>query len=447
MNAARRDHGPADAQAVVRRTFARTRLVDKLYASKIGLAPFTDAAMLDKTNDYFTGTLLLYCAEQIQKNPGVPPRAADLFPITWLDLIGPNLPEADFLTVAEARARCAQMLGVLRDQGHDLVGDFSQAGFVAAEAANTAEMWADNTTAHLETKMRYFSTHCYPNYQLGPLTSFVSVFVALAKRGTCSSAFITKIQNGIKDDTGHTIKINETTIRTFYGLSSQYLSGDMMQALFERWRGYLPPEAVRMSVTLQQAAGSGLTSLATIGRAVRLYPDFCWWLLFDAFSSEFAAVVYAMKVVRGNVFYGFNRDIDRVKSTRYPQLAWIAKELIMKVENSNTMSGYAGWAPAIKYQDRVRDYITRYQTHRMNRALVALGDEEVEPLVVPGFAAGGLVGADDQAGGAAIQPPVVAQQAMVPDITYGFVAYPGRTADDFLQTMLKCVYAWPDLYI
>ena len=101
-------------------------------------------------------------------------------------------------------------------------------------------------------------------------------------------------------------------------------------------------------MTLQQAAGSGLTAIATIAKAIRRHPKFYWGRLALMFPEETQKVIGALRLIANNPYYGFNSDLGVVKSSGYPDWAWATKELLIKVDGDSSLQMRRTFNPSSK---------------------------------------------------------------------------------------------------
>ncbi|KAL0967482.1 hypothetical protein UPYG_G00252810 [Umbra pygmaea] len=102
-----------------------------------------------------------------------------------------------------------------------------------------------------------------------------------------------------------------------------------MPAIMRRWLGMVPAGAVRLRVLLSQAAGSGLTSLYVIARAIHEHPDFPWPYIARLYPAEWRAAGTAIAIVGGNPYFGFRRDLAEVRSTLFKNLASFCGKLLV----------------------------------------------------------------------------------------------------------------------
>ncbi|EYC23204.1 hypothetical protein Y032_0015g2519 [Ancylostoma ceylanicum] len=115
--------------------------------------------------------------------------------------------------------------------------------------------------------------------------------------------------------------------------------------LFAHWKNELPANTLCLRITLEQTLNAGLTTLTVTVRRLADHPSFPWDQLaqLSPYSSELAALKNAMDVVGDNRYYGFRKDLGNAKSTLYKNLAYIAKELLIKVNGEIALGRYAGF--------------------------------------------------------------------------------------------------------
>lgn len=101
---------------------------------------------------------------------------------------------------------------------------------------------------------------------------------------------------------------------------------------------------MRLRLTIVQAAGSGLTCLILILKAMRIYANFPWWVVAALYGNEMANVETATTAVGDNPYYGFKKDLGAVKSRLYKNIAWVAKELLVRINGETTLNNYK-WIP------------------------------------------------------------------------------------------------------
>lgn len=120
-------------------------------------------------------------------------------------------------------------------------------------------------------------------------------------------------------------------IRNFFNYFGKTLSADLAGNVVQTWSTYIPPAALRMTIVLQQAANSGLTQIVTIGRAMVLQPSFPWAKVAALFPGQITSATNALRAIGDNPYYGFNSNLDVVKSTNFRDLAYWCKEILVRV--------------------------------------------------------------------------------------------------------------------
>lgn len=118
-----------------------------------------------------------------------------------------------------------------------------------------------------------------------------------------------------------------------------------------------------------QACNSGITALIVIGRAIKIFDDFDWGRIVQIFQQEWASVEVAMNDVGNNKWYGFKHNLGRVASTRYKNVAYVAKELLIKVNGEASLRSYDGWTRRAKYQAVLDTMIADYKNEKTESVL------------------------------------------------------------------------------
>lgn len=144
---------------------------------------------------------------------------------------------------------------------------------------------------------------------MSPLSCLVTAYVAAAKRGTVSAAYINKVTAGMLTDLNVPVTLNASIITNVYNLFGSKINETNAKAIFQRWLDMLPMEAMRLKLTLDQVAGQGMTAFVTIGRAMRAFPDFYWHLMAKLLTTEMNHWFQAHTTVAGNMYYGFSLSL------------------------------------------------------------------------------------------------------------------------------------------
>lgn len=84
---------------------------------------------------------------------------------------------------------------------------------------------------------------------------------------------------------------------------------------------------MRLTITLQQVVGSGLTCLSVIRQAVAKYPAFEWGRVHRILPDEYTAAVAIFGLVKNNAYYAWG-DMGVASAKRYATFAWTCSELL-----------------------------------------------------------------------------------------------------------------------
>lgn len=128
---------------------------------------------------------------------------------------------------------------------------------------------------------------------------------------------------------------------------------------FARWLGCLDAPTIRVRVIIAQAAGSGLTCLDVIARAIHEHPTFPWHMLMRLFPEEWANAVDVIQRVGNNPYYGYHGDLQHVRSTRYKSLSWACGRLI-NAGGNKTFGDYKGFVEDRRHKETIEGIILAY---------------------------------------------------------------------------------------
>lgn len=94
-----------------------------------------------------------------------------------------------------------------------------------------------------------------------------------------------------------------TNVASFIVTLTNPFTSQTIKGILDHWKSILLSQAlIRLSLIVEQAAGSGLTSLTVTGQAMFPFPDFDWNVLYRAYANEWTSFVNAVntfKRVRG----------------------------------------------------------------------------------------------------------------------------------------------------
>jgi len=189
-------------------------------------------------------------------------------------------------------------------------------------------------------------------------------YCSLAKRGQVTDEFCTKVQNSVRDELGVPIVLSQVAITSLYRGYMQGVNETNAREVLSNLDALIPDIALRLKLTLQQAAGSGLTLYVIIGRALVKYNDFPWGRANTLTGGELVSWETARGIIGDNLYYGFKRDMGGARSTLYKSIGYVARELLVKINGERTLLRYAGLAGNIKNKqalDRLLEaYINSY---------------------------------------------------------------------------------------
>lgn len=387
-----RVHGPCDNIHYFNRWVQANPLYQGLFISNLNIHPFSgnwDEAIVPS---------MIYIANYGkalvlgQENP----RPGEINVVSMAEAMGPALPGHLFLPGAQSgpfMIRAVQ--AVMYSENLDRISIATRDGYIQyiayggepnalkdfvlegdervrrptlyglADDADWPEAPAANMTLAAAIRVLYYiAVTALRLYQRSGLNIICNVLVSVARRGMVSEGFINKVINGVRDGLGKTVSLNSDDIRTFYVTFGQGVNDTNIQEIVNRWIGFLPEAAMRITLTLQQISGSGITAFVIVGKAICKYRDFSWAEISLLFPDEWRNYAQAVEAVGGNVYYGFRRDLGPAKSTLFKSLAFIAKELLIRVGGYGSLRAYMGWTNRIPEQARVDMMIADYEEHR-----------------------------------------------------------------------------------
>jgi len=147
-------------------------------------------------------------------------------------------------------------------------------------------------------------------------------YCALAKRRQVTDEFCTKVQNSVRDELGVNITLSQAALNALYKGYMQGMNETNAQEVLSNLNALIPNVALRLKLTLQQAAGSRLTLYVIIGRAYTKYSTFPWGNALT--GGEFLSWEAARNIVGNNLYYGFKRDMGAARSTLYKSIGYVA---------------------------------------------------------------------------------------------------------------------------
>lgn len=293
---------------------------------------------------------------------------------TCAELLGPALPETFFLPTEAARSMLIRAvrellahmrLSVMSRGNRENYHEFMELHPTLAGTPLPDDYDMYETDPQIAMRLLgCIAAGALSIYSVSGVSIITHIIVAVCKRGIVSQEFLEKISTGIRDDLSLDVILDEATIALFFKQFGKNIDENSVGAILTRWGSRLPGGAMRLSLTIQQTSGSGLTSLKTIGKAITSFPDFPWWHICALFPGEWNSFRIAVAKVGTNAYYGFSKDLMEVRSTKYKSLAWIAKELLAKIGGDRRIGAYKGWPSRIAHQPTVDGLIADYEARR-----------------------------------------------------------------------------------
>jgi hypothetical protein len=220
--------------------------------------------------------------------------------------------------------------------------------------------------------LMFLASH-YINKEL-PLAMLTSTYVACAKQGQITPTFITKVTEGVETDLGHTIELNLHTIRILYNQFGNNFDDITAPVVFRRWEQMFPDQALRLRLTVEQVTFNRLTVYLVIKEALQTFPSFPWPRLNKLLPGELERYCIAVNLIGNNPYFRYKKDIGEAVSTRYKNLGWVAKELLIRGAGKSSLVGYVGWPRTVPNHDRVKRIIDTFLRHLGETDVVAQAD-------------------------------------------------------------------------
>lgn len=205
---------------------------------------------------------------------------------------------------------------------------------------------------------------------LSNMNMFLNVITALSKRGNVSEDAQRKIQEGVGEDLGtRHVYVNPASCQRYFKSFGKWINADNAQALFAHYQALVPEWSMRMTLTIQQASGAGLTVYFIIVRAMTMNPDFNWPRVYKLLTGECAAFRVAAALVHNNAFYGFSQNLGNARSTFYPSLGYVCQQLCIKANGDNRLGRYGGLKTGVKVRDALDAMVEAYVNRKANAAM------------------------------------------------------------------------------
>lgn len=293
-----------------------------------------------------------------------------------------------------------QMQNLVAALPQGLQGNLTQASDFSLPAANAGTTVVD---IHDAWACCWIVARCkYDNSAIAHVvTIYVSFLATIAKMGNVSDAFLDKISNRVL------LEINVNLVQTMWDaeviervwiLIGEFVTETNMGAMCDHWTGanglagVIPQHALYMRILVSQIKGEGLTALSTIKKALQACPTFPWGEVAAMFPAEFAALQVAFNDVGQNAYYGYKKQNATTKSTLYKNVAWVAKELLIRMGGNGSLSRFKGWTRSPERVDQLNTLITNFINNlpHPTAAAIQVGDQTVQTINAVATAATGV---------------------------------------------------------
>nr|WET19891.1 MAG: nucleoprotein [Sea turtle neural virus 1]WET19895.1 MAG: nucleoprotein [Sea turtle neural virus 1] len=306
-----------------------------------------------------------------------------------LEMLVPQLPVDMVVPQAEARAELIALLEPARLLAEPWFGTLLAAfrarhpfaaGNTLAGRFTDANVWRDQST--LEEKIEFLMALCGfadDRMRSRSLGVIILLLVSFATRGSISAAKLGRIVNDLNAVMPNIADgLTPGDVQQVWGQFGHYVDDRVMPGIMRRWLEHIPAAAIRLRVVLAQAAGSGLTTLDVIARAIHEHPHFPWPLIRRMYPDEWVNVGQAVAAVGGNPYFGYRRDLEVVRSTRFKRIGTVAGKLLIKF-GDRTLENYRGFSEDQTNKTTIDRLIMAYvETHEPVDLNEAMSDTELE---------------------------------------------------------------------
>lgn len=211
------------------------------------------------------------------------------------------------------------------------------------------------------------------------LNLVVHILVGTVKQGNCTPDFARKINNGMMQDFGQEVNLMPEVIAMWYQRCSSGIDDTNIRVILGRWLSMIPDEGMRLTLTIVQAPGTGLTTFITIGKAMRSFPLFPWETIQHQYPSDWINFEQALDAVKNNPWYGYRKDIGFAKASGLKNLAWVAKELLIQGAGDDALRRYKGWIRRPPQSEKMTYLIRKF----LGSPVDIDADQEWQNIIMP----------------------------------------------------------------
>ena len=190
------------------------------------------------------------------------------------------------------------------------------------------------------------------------------LLITLSKSGNVSPTWIRnatmEFSACMQDDTD----MDRERIRLVFLMFRNKSTENIMRYIHDNLLNLIAPTAIKLSTTITQIKGAGLTGITIIGTAISDYRNYYWGRIAKMLTVEYRAVNAARRAFAGRPFVGFNKaTMDKHGLSHYINLAWVCKKLLVEMGTNLTLTTYAGLPDTIPMMDQFIRMIENYKRH------------------------------------------------------------------------------------
>lgn len=132
--------------------------------------------------------------------------------------------------------------------------------------------------------------------------------------------------------------------------------------MFATWEEEMEVLSMRMQVTLPQAAWTGLTQYTTILKMFKEHPGFPWGPIAALLPTYWENFSKAVTAIGNDKYYGFKQKMEVAAATRFLNLGYVAKEMIVKVggREGSAITQFKGWITNPRGKKAIDDIIPNW---------------------------------------------------------------------------------------
>jgi len=219
-----------------------------------------------------------------------------------------------------------------------------------------------------------------PNSPLRKLfyKSLFTIFISIAKIGAITEQKLESIADQLRDSSQIALDVDVEQVSDIFKavlLVCKQQDINPSVVLKESSAHLRMEDNLRMFLTVQQAVDSGVTAVTLTTEAIAKFPSSKLWKYFHAeCATEMHAYVEAARLVANSPFIIFadHRQFELVKSTRFPNVYYGARQLLLKMGGENNISKLR---TATKAQKRI--FIDSIIDHEIANAVAGLDVEDL----------------------------------------------------------------------